>query len=143
MVAQVRRRFGHAPRVARGAYAPAFAGEGHQKVVSAVATESAGKAVGKDAAFQILLERFAHKGLGGVVVALAVELARAGQLKPGLVVLGYRLVQQRALGVARVVELGFDCRRGLRSSTRAVARMIVRVASSLEPCCRRVHGASP
>jgi hypothetical protein len=111
MVAQVRRRFGHAPRVARGAYAPAFAGEGHQKVVSAVATESAGKAVGKDAAFQVLLERFAHAGFGAVVVALTLELARAGQIKPGLVVLGHGLVQQRALGVARVVEFGFRCGR--------------------------------
>jgi hypothetical protein len=32
----------------------------------------AGKAVGEDAAFQIFLERFAHKGLRDAVVALAV-----------------------------------------------------------------------
>jgi hypothetical protein len=44
-----------------------------------------------------------------VVVALAVELACAGQLKPGLEVVGYGLVQQRAFGVARVVEFGFAC----------------------------------
>jgi hypothetical protein len=60
--------------------------------VSAVITASAGKAVGKDAAFQVLGKRFAHIGLGAVVVALAVELACAGQLKPGLVVLGQGLV---------------------------------------------------
>jgi hypothetical protein len=41
-----------------------------------------------------------------VVVALPVKLACAGQLKPGLVMLGHCLVQQRALGVARVVALG-------------------------------------
>jgi hypothetical protein len=67
--------------------------------------------VREDAAFQILLERLAHVGLGRVVVALPVELPCAGQIKPGLVVLGHRLVQQRAFGVARVVELGlgFGC----------------------------------
>ena len=41
-----------------------------------------------------------------MVVALAVKLARAGQITPGVVVLGHRLVEQRALGVARVVALG-------------------------------------
>ena len=65
------------------------------------------KAVSKDAAFQILGKRLAHKGLGGVVVALAVELTRAGQLQPGHVMLCHCLVQQRAFGVAWVVELGF------------------------------------
>jgi hypothetical protein len=42
----------------------------------------------------------------GVVVALAVELAGTGQLKPGLEVRGYRAVQQGALGVAEVVGFG-------------------------------------
>lgn len=71
----------------------------------AVVAAGAGKAVSEDAALQILLEGFAHIGLGAVVVALPVELARAGQLKPGLVVLSDCLVEQRALGVARVVAL--------------------------------------
>ena len=75
--------------------------------MSAVITPRPGKAMGKDAAFQILAKRLTDIGLGGVVVALAVELAGAGKLKLGLKVLGYGLVQQRALGVARVVELGF------------------------------------
>jgi hypothetical protein len=44
-----------------------------------------------------------------MVVALAVELACAGQLKPGREVFGNGLVQQRALWVARVVEFVFDC----------------------------------
>ncbi len=61
----------------------------------------------------------ADVGLGGVVVALAVKLACAGQLKPGLEVFGYGLVEQRAFGVARVVELGL--------CTRWTARMRMRV----------------
>jgi hypothetical protein len=81
----------------------------------------------KDAAFQIFTKRLADIGLGGVVVALAVELTCTGQLKPGLEVLGDGLVQKSPLGVARVVELGFSgcCGRGCRS--RAAARMVVRM----------------
>jgi uncharacterized NAD-dependent epimerase/dehydratase family protein len=67
---------------------------------SAVVAAGTGKAVGKDAAFQVLGKRLAHIGLGAAVVALAVELAGAGQIKPGLVMLGHRLVEQRALGGA-------------------------------------------
>ena len=44
------------------------------------------------------------------VVALAVKLACACQLKPGLEVFGYRALQQGVLGVARVVEFGFGAR---------------------------------
>jgi hypothetical protein len=43
-----------------------------------------------------------------VVVALPLELAFAGQLKPGPEVLCYCLVEHCAYGVARVVELGFE-----------------------------------
>jgi hypothetical protein len=43
--------------------------------------------------------------------ALPVELPCAGLVKTGLVVLGHGLVEQRALGVARVVALGFGWRR--------------------------------
>ena len=60
-----------------------------------------------DAALQILAKRLTDIGLGRVVVALAVKLARAGKLKPSLKVFGYGFVEQRALGVARVVEFGF------------------------------------
>ena len=80
VVVQVRCCLHHAPRGARGADSPAFAGEGYKVVVPTVAAASAGKAMGKDAALKILGKRFAHEGLGGVVVALAVELTRAGQL---------------------------------------------------------------
>ena len=107
VIRQMRRSLHHAPGVAGGADTPALAGEGNKVVVPAVTTAGTGKAVRKDTALQILLERFAHVGLGVVVIALAVELARAGQLQPGLVVLGYCLVEQRAFGVAWVVEVGF------------------------------------
>jgi hypothetical protein len=42
---------------------------------------------------------------------MTVELDLAGQFKPGLEMFGIGLVKQRALRVARVVELGFapDC----------------------------------
>jgi len=60
----------------------------------------------KDAAFQILLEGLSNVGPWRAMVALPVELALAGLIKPGLVVRGYRLVQQRAFGVAGLQSLG-------------------------------------
>jgi hypothetical protein len=74
--------------------------------VSTIITPRPGKAVGKDAAFEVLAESLADIGLGGVVVALAVELTGTGQLKLDLEVLGYGLVEQSPLGVVWVVELG-------------------------------------
>ena len=65
----------------------------------AVITPRPGKAVGKDAAFQIFAKRLADIGPGAVVVALAVELAGTGKFMPSLEVLGYGLVQQSPLGV--------------------------------------------
>ena len=47
----------------------------------AVVTPCPGKAVRKDAAFQIFAKGLAHKGLWRVVVSLAVKLARAGQAR--------------------------------------------------------------
>ena len=82
VIAQVRRRLHHATGVARGAYASAFAGEGHEVVVSTVAAGGAGKAVDKDAAFGVFAKRLAHIWLGGAVIALSVELACTGELKP-------------------------------------------------------------
>ena len=118
MVREVCRRLHHTPGVARGAHATAFAGKGHKVVVAAVVTPGSGKAVGKDAAFQIFAKGLADIGLWGVVVALPVELACAGQLKPGLKVLGYGLVEQGSLRVARVVEFGFAARLATRWPTR-------------------------
>ena len=53
-----------------------------------------------------------------MVIALAVELACAGELKPYLEVLGDGLVEQGPLGVARVVELGFGARVRIRTHMR-------------------------
>ena len=106
VVCEMRRRLHHASRVARGAYASAFAGEGHEVVVRAVGAAGAGKAVGENAALQILGKRLAHVSPWRAVIALPIELACTGKVCPSLVVLGYRLVQQRALGMARVVEFG-------------------------------------
>ena len=64
--------------------------------------------MGKNAALQVLHKDLAHIGPGAVVVALPVKLASAGLIKPGLVMLGHRLVDQRALWVAGVVALGLD-----------------------------------
>ena len=58
-------------------------------VVTTIVSAGAGKAVGEDAALQIFAKGLADVGLGGVVVALAVELAGTGQLKPGLKMFGY------------------------------------------------------
>jgi hypothetical protein len=91
----MRLRLRHAPRVARRTHAPAFAGKGQQK------------AMRKNAALEVSGERFAHIRLWRVVVAQAVVLACTGKIQPSLVMLGHRLVQQLALGVARVVEFGF------------------------------------
>ena len=53
----------------------------------------------EDAAFQLFAKRMADIRLWRVVVALADELAGTGQRVPGLEVLGYGLVQQRALAL--------------------------------------------
>ena len=106
MVRQMRCCLSHAPGVARGADATAFAGEGDQIVVPAGVTPGAGKAVGEDAAFEVFAKGVLYVRGQRVVVARAVELSGTGQLKPGLEVRGYSAVQQRALGVAGFV--GFD-----------------------------------
>ena len=79
VVGQVCCRLHHAPCIARGADAPAFAGEGDKVVVSTIVAPRPGKAVREDAAFQIFAKGLADIGLGGVVVALPVELACIGQ----------------------------------------------------------------
>src|SRR5450830_1241465 len=66
---------------------PDPAGEGDMVVVPTVTTAGAGKAVHKDAAFQIFAKRLAHAGARRMVVALAAELAGASQVKPGLKIL--------------------------------------------------------
>ena len=48
VIGEMCRRLHHAPGVARGAHAPAFAEKGYEEVVSAVIAPGAGKAVGVD-----------------------------------------------------------------------------------------------
>ncbi len=88
MIAQMRRRLHHALRIARGAHTQAFARKGHEVVAPTIAAAGAGKTVGEDTALQILGKRIPNIGLGAELIALPVELACAGQLKPNLVVLG-------------------------------------------------------
>ena len=78
--------------------------------MSTIATPHPGKAVSKDAAFQIFAKGLADIRLWRVVVALAARLAGTGQHKPYLKVLGYGLVNQSLLGEARVVEFGLCTR---------------------------------
>ena len=123
--------FHHAPGVARGTDTPAFARIGHKVVVPAVITPDSGKAVGKDAAFEVLAESLADIRLGGVVVALPVELTGTGQLMPSLEVFCYGLVEQSPLGVTRVVELWL------------CTRWPTRVRMRLRWACGGGHGAVP
>ena len=111
MVHQVRRRLGHAPRAARGAHPAPLAGEGDQIVVRAALTPHPRKTVGKDAALQVFAKRLFDIGRWCVVLPLFIELPGARQRKPGLQMSGNGAVQHRALGVARVVELGSGRRR--------------------------------
>jgi hypothetical protein len=143
MIAEVRRCLHHAPGVARRAHATALAGIGHEVVVPAVTTPGPSEAVGEDPAFQILAKRLTDIRLGGVVVALAIELACAGEFMSGLEVLGDGLVEQRTFGVARVVEFGLACRCSWYSSRRAATRKVVRMGPCVQLGCRRVHGANP
>lgn len=58
----------------------------------------------KDATFEVFAKRLTDVRAWRVTITLTVELACAGELKPGFVVFGNGLVEQRSLGVARVVE---------------------------------------
>ena len=60
--------------------------------MSTIVTPPPGKAVGKDAAFQMSAKGWADIRLWRVVVALAARLAGSDQRMPGLEVIGYGLV---------------------------------------------------
>lgn len=53
VIDQVRRCFGHAPSVSRGAHATTLAGVCDQEIVLALVAAGAGETVGEDAAFEI------------------------------------------------------------------------------------------
>lgn len=83
MIRKVRSRFHHAPGVAQGADSTAFAGEGEKVVVPPNIAARAGKAMRKDAEFEVFVKGLADKRLWGVVVALPIK-----PLQPGLEVFG-------------------------------------------------------
>ncbi len=56
--------------------------------------------MGKDTAFEVFAKRLAHIGLWGAAVALPTELTCTGEVKPGLVVCGYRNKPKRAAKAA-------------------------------------------
>ena len=84
--------------------------------------------MGKYAAFEVFAECLLYVGWWRVVIALAVELACASQLKPSLEMLGYRAVQQCAFGVAGVVGFGgfgwLSRFRGMRVPTRVLVKSL-------------------
>ena len=75
-----------------GAETTAFAGIGDEVVMSTIVTPRPGKAMRKDAAFEIFAKGLADTGLGCVVVTLAVGLACADEFMPSLGMVGYGLV---------------------------------------------------
>jgi len=88
VIRHMRRRLHHAPGIARGAEIPAFAVVGDEVVTSTIITPRPGKAVGKDAALQIFAKGLADVAFWGVLIALPVKLACAGEFTPGLEVFG-------------------------------------------------------
>ena len=58
-------------------------------------------------AFEVFAERLANIGLWCVVIAPVIKLAFAGNFMASLEVVSNGLVEQRTLGVARVVEFRF------------------------------------
>jgi hypothetical protein len=107
VIDQVRRCFGHAPRIARGTHATTFAGVGDQKIVLALVAVGAGEAVGEDAAFEIAAEGSLDMGRRCFTVLAA------GELQPGFEVGLDDAIPQRPLGTAALVALG--CGRGALS----------------------------
>ncbi len=95
-------RLGHAPDAARGTHTTALAGERHEEVVAAIVTVDAGKAVSKNAAFEVFAKGLLDLHSRGRVVTLAVELTGTGQLQPGLKVISDCAAQQGLLGVPGV-----------------------------------------
>jgi hypothetical protein len=85
----------------------------HHKDGSYPATVSRYAAIereGEVATLEIFAERLANIGLWCVVIALAVELAFAGNFMPSFEVVNNALVEQRALGIARVLGFRFCTR---------------------------------
>ncbi len=104
VIDQVRRCFGHAPRVARGAHTATLAGVCDQEIVLALVAVGVGEAVSKDAAFVIAAEGSLDMGRRCFTVLAA------GEFQPGFEVGLDDAIPQRPLGTAALVALG--CGRG-------------------------------
>ncbi len=100
LIGQGRRRLHHPARVAARAQAPRAAGEGYEKVVTAASAANAGKAVGQDAALQVLAEAALDEG--GNRIELGV--VPPSQVEEGLQVLPHQAVQKALLRAPRAVE---------------------------------------
>ena len=76
-----------------------------------------------------------------MVIALAVKLSCAGELKPSLEMLGHRAVQQGAFWMAGVVGFGgfgwLSWLRGMRVPTRVMVNVLWRTVA------RALHRAAP
>ena len=90
---QERRGFRHVPRGTGWAQAPFLAGEGDDRVVSAVGTPDAREAVGQDAAFKVAIEGVLH--VAGETTSL--PGAGVGTIEEGVEVLPDDLVERRLL----------------------------------------------
>jgi hypothetical protein len=97
----MRRRIRHTSCYVIGAKALSFEGKCLNVFMLTVVRNCIGKSVGQDSALQKFSERLVNTKLGGMLVALAVELASAYQLKPGLKGLCYSLINQSKLGTSR------------------------------------------
>ena len=106
VVGEVRRGLDHAPGGAGGTDATAFAGVGDNEIVPAVRAAGAGKAVGEDATFEVAAE-FAL-GQHRCLTALPVIVQR----QPGGEVRLYHAVEERAFGLASVIDGGDAARVG-------------------------------
>ncbi len=106
----------------------------------AVVAAGARKAVSENAALQVFAKSLLDIRRRGVVVALAIKLTGACQLKPGLEVLGNRAVQQGAFGVAGVVDFGGLGRLGGLGVQRG---MVVSTGVLVQMMGRALHGVAP
>lgn len=97
MIDQVRRRFYHAPGVAREAHATIFAGIRNQKIVLALVAAGASKTMREDAAFEVAAKSPFDMGRR-CFTALS-----AGELQPGFEVRLDNAIPQRRLGTSAPV----------------------------------------
>ena len=99
VIDQVRGCFGHAPRIARGAYATTLAGVGDQEIELTLVAAGAGEAVVEDATLEIAAEGALDMGRRCFTVL------PAGEFQPGFEVGLDDSIPERPLGTAALVAL--------------------------------------